>query len=88
MGGPGQLSAGTQPLRASEPGPASIALYLTLVEVSDPAIASVDGGGVADIEMAHERGEVGLGGGHHQVKVIVHKHVGMKLHLVIGHLPG
>lgn len=32
-----------------------------LVQMADPAMAAVKGGGVADVEMAHELGEIGLG---------------------------
>src|SRR5262245_4229894 len=55
-----------------------------LVEVADPAMALVKGGGVADIKMAHELGEVALGGANEQMKMIAHQHVGMTVDLVIG----
>ena len=55
-----------------------------LVQMPDAAMAAVKYGGVADIKMAHELGEIGLGRGHQQMKVVGHEHVGVKLDLVIG----
>jgi hypothetical protein len=52
--------------------------------VADPAMATVKTERVANIKMAHKLGEIAPQCPHHQMKMIVHQHVGMKLDLVDG----
>ena len=59
-------------------------LVSALVEVPDPAMAPVIGGGVTDIKMAHKLGQIAPRRGDEQMKVIAHQHIGVQLHLVIG----
>ena len=45
-------------------------------------VATVKVGGVRDVKMAHEFGQIGFGRLHDQVKVVGHQDVGMKADLI------
>ena len=47
-------------------------------------MAPIVKGGVGDVEMSNELGQVGLGGLRHQMEVVVHEHVAVKPYPVDG----
>jgi hypothetical protein len=58
------------------------ALVPALVEVAGSLVATIEGAGVGDVEVAHELGKVPQGRFDEQMKVVRHQHVAVQLDFV------
>jgi hypothetical protein len=53
-----------------------------LVEMSDPAMATVVSCGIADVKMPHEFGKISFWSLHDHMKVVAHEHISVDTYLI------